>query len=161
LSYGTRYGAVDGGDYASWEPGFCEIPMACSYEETQLMLAEVKIRKNQIEAGLAHIDAVRDYQNAQLDAVANTNLNKDEALEELRKERRIGLFLKGTSFYDARRWGVLKPLSQGGGRQNANVVVASNGTVEPCTINYNYLEWWDVPANETDFNPIEIPNTPN
>ncbi len=161
LSYGTRYGAVDGGDYASWEPGFCEIPMAASYEETQLMLAEVKIRKNQIDAGLAHIDAVRSHQNAQLATVANTGLNRDAALEELRRERRVGLFLKGTSFYDARRWGILKPVSQGGGRANANVVVAADGTVEACTIDYNYMEWWDVPANETDFNPIEIPDTPN
>ena len=103
---------------------------------------------------MAHIDAVRTYQNAQLAAVAGTGLNQAQALEELRKERRIGLFQKGTAFYDARRWGILKPVSQGGGRRNANVVVEANGTVEPCTIDYQYIEWFDVPAAETDFNKI-------
>ena len=83
------------------------------------MLAEVKIRQGNTDAGLAHIDAVRNYQNAQLAAVAGTGLSQAQALEELRRERRIGLFLKGTPFYDARRWGLLKPLAQGGGRHNA------------------------------------------
>lgn len=154
LSYGTRYGAVDGGDYASTTTGQAEIPMAGSYEENQLMLAEAKIRKNDIDGGLAHIDAVRTYQNAQLTAVANTGLNQTQALEELRSERRVGLFQKGVAFYDARRWGVLKPVTQGGGRTNANVVVAADGTVESCTIDYTYKEWFDVPAQETDFNPV-------
>lgn len=161
ISYGTRFILKNGGDYASTTPGAIDLPFACSYEETQLMLAEAKIRKNQIDAGLAHIDAVRTHQNAKLAAVANKGLDKTAALEELRKERRIGLFLKGVAFYDARRWGILKPVSEGGGRTNANVVVAADGTVEACTIDYNYMEWWDVPANETDFNPIEIPGTPN
>ena len=151
---GTRYIAKDGGDYASSTAGTVELPFAGSYEENQLMLAEVKIRNNDIEGGLAHIDAVRTYQNAQLAAVAGTGLSQAQALEELRKERRIGLFQKGTAFYDARRWGILKPVSQGGGRRNANVVVEANGTVEPCTIDYQYIEWFDVPAAETDFNKI-------
>lgn len=151
---GTSYGFIDGGDYASTTAGTVELPFAGTYEENQLMLAEVKIRNNDIEGGLAHIDAVRTYQNAQLAAVAGTGLNQAQALEELRKERRIGLFQKGTAFYDARRWGILKPVSQGGGRRNANVVVEANGTVEPCTIDYQYIEWFDVPAAETDFNKI-------
>ena len=151
---GTSYGFIDGGDYASTTAGTVELPFAGTYEENQLMLAEVKIRNNDIEGGLAHIDAVRTYQNAQLPAVTGTGLNQAQALEELRKERRIGLFQKGTAFYDARRWGILKPVSQGGGRRNANVVVEANGTVEPCTIDYQYIEWFDVPAAETDFNKI-------
>lgn len=161
LSYGTRYGLIDGGDYASTSPGAVEIPLAVSYEENQLMLAEIKIRKGQIDQGLAHVDAVREYQNAQLPAVSNTGLSESEALEELRKERRVGLFLKGLSFYDARRWGILKPLSEGGGRANAPVVVSADGTIDYATIDYNYMEWWDVPAGETDFNPIEMPSTQN
>ena len=151
---GTSYGFIDGGDYASTTAGTVELPFAGTYEENQLMLAEVKIRNNDIEGGLAHIDAVRTYQNAQLPAVTGTGLNQADALEELRKERRIGLFLKGTAFYDARRWGILKPVSEGGGRRGANVVVEARGTVEPCTIDYQYIEWFDVPAAETDFNKM-------
>lgn len=160
FAYGTRYTMKNNGDYVSTTPGFAEIPLACSYEENQLMLAEVKIRKGNIDDGLAYVDAVRNYQNAKLAAVAATGLNKETALEELRKERRIGLFLKGTSFYDARRWGVLKPLAEGGGRKNAVVVISTAGDVdENATIDYSYLEWWPVPANETDFNPIKLPVT--
>ena len=144
-----------GGDYASTTAGVVELPFAGTYEENQLMLAEVKLRKdNDIDGALTLVDAVRTYQNAGLAAVAGTGLTKEQALEELRKERRIGLFLKGTSFYDARRWGILKPVAQGGGRTNANVVVAADGTTEACTIDYQYLEWFDVPASETDFNPL-------
>ena len=148
------YTLKNGGDYASTSAGVVELPFAGTYEENQLMLAEVKIRNNNIDGGLAHIDAVRTYQKAGLTAVTGTGLTKEQALEELRKERRIGLFLKGTSFYDARRWGILKPVAQGGGRTNANVVVAADGTTEACTIDYQYLEWFDVPASETDFNPL-------
>ena len=152
---GTRYTLKDGGDYASTSAGVVELPFAGTYEENQLMLAEVKLRKdNDIDGALTLVDAVRTYQNAGLTAVAGTGLTKAQALEELRKERRIGLFLKGTSFYDARRWGILKPVAQGGGRTNANVVVAADGTTEACTIDYQYLEWFDVPASETDFNPL-------
>lgn len=151
----TRYALKDGGDYASTTAGVVELPFAGTYEENQLMLAEVKLRKdNDIDGALTLVDAVRTYQNAGLAAVAGTGLTKAQALEELRKERRIGLFLKGTSFYDARRWGILKPVAQGGGRTNANVVVAADGTTEACTIDYQYLEWFDVPASETDFNPL-------
>jgi len=158
--YGTTYTFVDGGDYVSTTAGQAEIIMSSCFEENQLMLAEVYIRKGEIEKGVGYIDAVRTYQNAQLPALVGKGLTKDQALEELRSERRVGLIQKGpVCFYDARRWGVIKPLSQGGGRQNANVVF-NGGVVKPCTINYNYMEYFDVPANETDFNPI-ITNTPN
>ncbi|MBE0674795.1 MAG: RagB/SusD family nutrient uptake outer membrane protein [Bacteroidales bacterium] len=154
--YSTRFALTsidNGGDFMSLTAGLAEIPMACSYEENQLMLAEVKIRRGEVEAGLAHIDNVRNYQNAALAPLVGTGLNQAQALEELRSERRIGLFLKNVAFYDARRWGILKPLSQGGGRTNANVVF-TGGVVDNCTIEYNYKEWWDVPANESDFNPV-------
>lgn len=158
IGYGTRYTLIDiaqGGDYASLQPGLAELPFATTYEENQLMLAEVEIRSGNINPGLVYVDEVRKYQNAGLAATANTGLNQAQALEELRRERRVGLFLKNTSFYDARRWGVLKPISDGGGRKNVVVVTAADGTVDTdATINYNYKEWWDVPANETDFNPI-------
>jgi len=153
--YSTRYSMIsidNGGDFQTLTPGLAEIPMACTYEENQLMLAEIKIRRGEIEAGLAHIDAVRNYQNSGLPVLVGTGKTQPQALEELRSERRIGLFLKNVAFYDARRWGILKPIAQGGGRTNA-VVVFDGGVPFNCTIEYNYKEWWDVPANERDFNP--------
>jgi starch-binding outer membrane protein, SusD/RagB family len=159
LSYGTRYTfnpIESGGDYATLKPSLAEIPLATTYEENLLMLAEAEIRGGDIEVGLGYIDAVRAHQNAGLAAVKGTSLNKAQALEELRRERRIGLFNKNTAFYDARRWGVLKPVAQGGGRTNSVVVINAAGTVdENCTIDYNYKEWFPVPANETDFNPVQ------
>lgn len=154
--YGTRWNAASvssGGAWQSTVAGDAEIYLAGSYEENQLMLAEIKIRRGEIEAGLAHIDEARVYQNAGLPATAGTGLTQVQALEELRMERRVGLFTSSVAFYDARRWGVLKPLGQGGGRQNA-LVIFSSTVIEACTIEYDYKEWWDVPANETDFNPI-------
>jgi hypothetical protein len=154
--YGTRYSLIsmdNGGDFMTYTAGLAEISLACTWEENQLMLAEVKIRRGEIEAGLAHIDNVRAYQGAGLALLVGVGLNEAQALEELRSERRIGLFLKNVAFYDARRWGLLKPLAQGGGRANANVVF-DGGIVDVCTIDYSYKEWWDVPANETDFNPV-------
>jgi hypothetical protein len=156
FQYSTRWLAQsvdDGGEFMSYTAGAVEIPLACSYEENQLMLAEVKIRRGEVDAGLAHIDNVRTYQNAGLTDLSGAGLTQEEALEELRSERRVGLFMKNVAFYDARRWGVLKPLSQGGGRQDA-IVVFEGGVPEVCTIEYDYKEWFDVPANETDFNAL-------
>lgn len=154
--YGTRFSAIDGGEYCATDVDIVETIMSCSFEENQLMLAEVYIRRGDIEKGLSYIDEVREYQKAELPKLIGNNLDKEKALEELRSERRVGLFQKGpVCFYDARRWGILKPLSEGGGRKNANVVF-NGGIVKPCTINYNYLEYFDIPANETDFNPISL-----
>ncbi len=163
FQYSTRYSLIpidNGGDFQTLTVGLAEFCMACTYEENQLMLAEIKIRRGDVEQGLAHIDAVRTYQNSGLPALVGTGLTQAQALEELRSERRIGLFLKNTAFYDARRWGVLKPLSEGGGRTNA-VVVFTGGTPYNCTIEYNYKEWWDVPANERDFNPGVLKSAKN
>jgi starch-binding outer membrane protein, SusD/RagB family len=157
--YGTRWEMIpieSGGDWASLSAGLAELPMAGCYEENALMLAEVLIRKDEIEEGLAYIDAVRTHQNSGLPALVGTGLNKEQALEELRSERRVALFINGLAFYDARRWGILKPVSEGGGRENA-VICYKNGVPELATIDYNYLEWWDVPAQEFEFNP---PSTP-
>ena len=162
LAYGTRYDFIwieDGGDYSTQTAGLAEIPIAASFEENHLMLAEAFIKTGDIETGLGYIDDVREAQRADLPAVAGTGLDEAQAYEELRRERRIALINKNVSFYDARRWGVLKPVSQGGGRtgavvlytegegDNARLVVDDNATID-----YNYLERWDVPANELDFN---------
>jgi hypothetical protein len=95
-------------------------------------------------------------------------LTADEAKEQLRSERRVGLFLRGLSFYDARRWNVTAPVSEGGGRANANVLVP-NGfgnpaldepAVLPCFMEYNYMDYWDVPLNELDFNKPSATSVP-
>ena len=162
LQFGTRWDPIyieNGGHYATAaNQGLT--PWACSYEENELMKAEALIHLNQVDEGLSHIDAVRDYQNSGLAPVSGTGLNITQATEELRRERRIGLFLWGTAFYDARRWGVTEPASQGGGRANAIVMVPgdqlvpaqANAAAVPCFMEYNYLDYWDVPQNELDFN---------
>jgi hypothetical protein len=67
------------------------------------------------------VDAVRVFQNAGLPAVANTGLTQAQALEEVRRERRVALFLRGVAFYDARRLNITAPVASGGGRANAIV----------------------------------------
>jgi starch-binding outer membrane protein, SusD/RagB family len=157
--YSTRFEMVpieSGGDYASTVAGSAEMPVGCSYEENELMLAEVKIRSNNVNEGLKHIDNVRDYQKAGLLKLENSGLTQTNALEVLRRERRVALLNKNVSFYDARRQGFLKPVSAGGGRRNANLFyqrTGQNAALETgVTMNYDYLEWWDVPMNELEFN---------
>jgi len=140
-------------------------PISPTYEENQLMLAEAKIRTGQLDPGLIHVDNVRAYQGAGILAVSGTGLTSPQALEEFRRERRAALALWGISFYDARRWGVIDKQTAGGGRANANVLVPVNiydpesdglPGVYPCFIEYDYLGYWDLPANEIDFNkPLE------
>lgn len=160
--FGTRWAATpieDGGLYATGAANRGLSPLACTYEENALMLAEALINTNQIDAGLAYVDAVRSFQTATLPATVGTGLNLADAKEELRRERRIGLFLKGVAFYDARRWGVTAPVASGGGRPGGIVYVPTNalgsGTpaqAVPCLMNYSYMDYWDVPQNELDLN---------
>lgn len=163
IQFGTRYffTAIQNGGYWSTNARTGFANFAGSWEENALMLAEADIRTNQIEAGLARIDRVRAANGAGLAATVGTGLNQAQALEELRKERRIGLTLKGLAFYDARRWGVITKASAGGGRANANVLVPNsmigvtpNGgfTVLPTFMDYNYMDYWDVPVTEFSFN---------
>lgn len=136
-------------------------PISPTYEENQLMLAEAKIRLGQLDAGLTHVDNVRSFQGAGIAPVSGTGLNAANALEEFRRERRAALALRGIAFYDARRWGVIDKQSAGGGRANANVLVPANiydpegdgePGVYPCFIEYDYVGYFDLPANELDFN---------
>jgi starch-binding outer membrane protein, SusD/RagB family len=145
--------AVNSIQYADNTPGNQEIYIAGSYEENALMLAEALINTGQVEQGLALVDAVRAYQLAGLAPVAGTGLTTAQALEELRKERRIGLLFRGTAFYDARRWGVIYDISKGGGRTGC-VVLTPDGVLHTnVTINYNFMDYWDVPADESVLNP--------
>jgi starch-binding outer membrane protein, SusD/RagB family len=108
------------------------------------MKAEALINTNQIDAGLAIIDEIRTLQGAGLAVVSATGVSLAQAKEELRRERRIVCAFCGLSFYDARRWGISEPASAGGGRKGAVLlsntsVLSTNGTIE-----YGYLDYWDV-----------------
>jgi hypothetical protein len=134
-------------------PGNQEVYIGGTFEENELMKAEALINTGQIDLGLASVDNVRTYQGAGLAKVSGTGLNLTQALEELRKERRLALLFRGTAFYDARRWGVIYDISEGGGRTNA-VILSSKGVLSThATINYNFLDYWDVPADEVVLNP--------
>lgn len=164
IQFGSRYfmTAIQNGGYWSTNARTGFANFAGSWEENALMLAEVEIRNNQIEAGLAYIDAVRSANGASLAATVGTGLVQSAALEELRRERRIALTLRGLAFYDARRWGVTTKASLGGGRANAIVLVPNSmltpapttGTFTPlsCLIDYNYMDYWDVPVTEFSYN---------
>ncbi len=158
----TRFVLVDKGNgiagavvMVDTEVGAHELYIAGSYEENVLMLAEANIYKGNIDAGLAGIDELRNYQGAGLAATAGTGLTADQAKEELRRERRVGLAFRGFAFYDARRWGVLK-----NGRTGC-VVVDFDGTVSTnATIQYGYLDYWDVPVFEFFYNPASADSAP-
>jgi hypothetical protein len=170
LQFGTRWAVnnvEDGGLYATNNNGG-NLALCGSYEENALTAAEALINTGQIESGLALVDQVRTFQGAGIAAVAGTGLTLAQAKEEVRRERRVALFLRGTSFYDARRWGVTAPVSAGGGRTGAMVYLspsllgggATQPDVAPCTMDYRYVDYFDVPLNELDFNPPSSVSVP-
>jgi starch-binding outer membrane protein, SusD/RagB family len=167
----TRWSLIDGVTagitgvpvLGSREPGGLQIYIGPSYEENQLMLAEAKIRTAAIDAGVAHINTVRSYQGAGVAALPN-GLTLTQALTELTMERGAGLAFRALSFYDARRWGWTYAIAKGGGRYGAtlifNTVVYTNATID-----YNFMDYWDVPGDETEKNapaagsaPVKNPN---
>lgn len=156
----TRYNIIDGGAgaagvyvYGSKSVGAYELYIAGSYEENTLMMAEANIRLGNIAMGLGQIDLVRTYLGAGLSPVAGTGLTLAGAMAELVKERRVALIYRGLSFYDNRRWGRTYDISNGGGSYG-NTVVTSAGVINKnVTINYNFLDYWDVPADESVLNP--------
>jgi hypothetical protein len=167
FTFSNRYELLDGGNGLSGvvtlsnsTPGEYELYIGPSYEENELMKAEANINLGNIDAGLTSVDKIRQYQGAAIAAVSGTGLTKEQALEELRRERRVALIFRGTSFYDARRWGVTDDITKGGGRTNA-VVVTSTGVVNThATINYNFLDYWDVPDDESALNPPAAGSAP-
>jgi hypothetical protein len=159
-AFNTRWQLLSGGNglanvvvLSSREPGEYELYLAGTYEENLLMQAEAKINSGAIEEGLKLIDELRTVQGAGLPAVAGTGLSLADAREELRRERRVVLPFRGLSFYDARRWGVLDDISKGGGRTNAVVIDKDGQLNTKATINYNFMDYWDVPDNELVYNP--------
>ena len=169
IQFGTRYAPVDierGGLYATenFSPA-ATVPIAPTWEENALMTAEADIYLGNVNAGLQLIDQVRTSQNAGLPPLAGSGISRDSAITQLHSERRIGLYLHNVSWYDARRWGITAPTSQGGGRIGNIVVPGSliNQTaakVLPCLINYDFVDYWDVPQNELDFNPASASSAP-
>jgi starch-binding outer membrane protein, SusD/RagB family len=152
FQYGTRYDLKlieNGGDYASALSGRAEVPVGATYEENALTRAEALIWTGDIEGGLQLIDQVRTYQNAQLAVVAGTGLTLAQALDELFRERRIALFQKNTAFYDYRRFG----FACKGCQRTGVTLLGPGGAVNTnATIVYNYVDYFDVPLNELDFN---------
>jgi len=157
--YSTRYTLVNNGNglsgvkvYASRTAGAYEAVIAASYEENALMLAEANIRTGNIDAGLLLIDQVRNSQGAGLAPLGGTGLALVPALNELVSERRLSLVFRGLSFYDNRRWGWSYDKSLGGGVYGQFV---RNGGINYTNseVNYNFLDFWDVPADEIVLNP--------
>ena len=165
--FNTRYRLINRGTglagvkvYTNTDPGAEEIFLAGSYEENELMKAEALINTNSINAGLASVDAVRTSQGANLAAVSGTGLTLAQAQEELRRERRCALPFIGLSFYDARRLKIIDPVAQGGGRYGAVVVTGAGAVNTNVTIEYNFLDYWDVPDNELVYNPPAAGSAP-
>lgn len=158
--FNTRYTLVNRGTglagvkvYANTDLGGEELFLAGNFEENELMKAEALLYTNKVEEGLGFVDGVRTYQGAGLAAVSSTGLSLTQAKEELRRERRVALPFIGLSFYDARRLGIIDPIAKGGGRKGAVVITGTGGVNTNATIEYNYLDYWDVPDNELAYNP--------
>ena len=165
--FNTRYALIDGGAglpgvkvYANIAAGADELNLASHFEENELMKAEALINTGRINDGLIAIDAVRAFQGAGLPALAGTGLSLVDAKEELRRERRVALPFIGLSFYDARRYGITEPLSAGGGRKGAVVITGTGVVNRNATIDYNFLDYWDVPDNELVYNPAAAGSAP-
>lgn len=170
FTYSTRYRLLDSGGLSktytsasltSKVVGQYELYIAGTYEENELMKAEANIKLGNVALGLQSVDAVRTYQGAGVPAVSGVITDAVLAYEELRKERRVGLLFRQVSLYDARRWGVLDDISTGGGRTNCVVVDYITGALNTkATINYNFVDYWDVPDDETSLNPPSASSAP-
>jgi hypothetical protein len=166
-AFNTRHTLINGGSgvpgaytYVNTTAEAFELALASTFEENALMKAEALINTGQVNQGLALVDAVRTALGAGLAAVANTGLTQAQAQEELRRERRIALAFRGLSFYDARRYKISEPAAAGGGRAGC-VVVSNAGTLNTnATIEYGYLDYWDVPDNELAYNPASSGSAP-
>lgn len=166
--YGTPYNIVDSlqqsttGVYVigSKQVGQYEVFIAGSYEENQLMLAEANIRLGNIDKGLSYVDAERDYQGAGVAPVSGTGLDLAGAMAELTSERRAALVFRGLAFYDARRWGWIYDIGNGGGQYHQMLYNSDKTYDTNVTINYNFMDYWDIPADETQLNPPKAGSSP-
>ncbi|RYY27224.1 MAG: hypothetical protein EOP41_04070 [Sphingobacteriaceae bacterium] len=159
FTFSTRWQLIDGSNHlpgvavlSDRTPGNYELYIGPSYEENELMKAEALINTDAIPAGLASINNVRTAQGAGLPALTGIN-TVAAATTVLRSERRVALVFRGLAFYDARRYGVIYDISAGGGVTNAVVLTTTGAVNTKVTINYNFLDYWDVPADEFVLNP--------
>ena len=159
-SFTTRYSLINNGlgtpgvwSYGSTDVGGYELYIAGSYEENALTLAEANIRLGNVKTGLGYVDAVRTYQGAGVAPIANSGLSASQAMTQLTNERLVSLFGRGLAWYDVRRWGWPYATSNGGGRYGVNFLSVGGAINANSTINYNFLDFWDVPADESVLNP--------
>lgn len=138
--------------------GAYEVVMAGSYEENALMRAEALIRTGSVDAGVLLINDVRTYLGAGI-ADLPAGMTQLAAMNELVSERRVALVFRGLSFYDNRRWGWSYPISSGGGAYG-QLVIFSGVPNTNVTINYNFMDYWDVPADESVLNPPSANSAP-
>jgi len=159
-NFTTRYSLVSGGNGApgvavlgNLTPGAYEVFIGPSFEENELMLAEANIMLGNTDQGLAYVDAVRTYQGAGVPKVSGTGLTQAKAMAQLTAERRVALAFRGVSWYDSRRWGWSYATSNGGGFYNGVFLTVGGTVYNNATISYNFLDYWDVPADESVLNP--------
>ena len=163
----TRYSLLDGVTagltgipiLGTRQVGKLEIYIGPTYEENQLMLAEANIRTGTIPAALTLIDQVRAYQGAGVPALSGSPLTTSQALNELTMERLAALAFRGLSYYDIRRWGWTYSIANGGGRYGCTLLFGGN-VYTNATIDYNYMDYWDVPADEIDKNTPSADSAP-
>jgi len=162
-SFSTRWSLDDGGErwpngvyaYGSRNIGEYELFISGSYEENALMNAEARIQTGDIDGGIAIINAVRTSMGAGLPDLAN-GLTLAQALDALVKERRVALAFRGLSFFDLRRWGWTYDIAKGGGAYKQVFVYSGASGLDintNATVSYNYMDYWDVPGDETELNP--------
>ncbi|TMI80109.1 MAG: RagB/SusD family nutrient uptake outer membrane protein, partial [Bacteroidetes bacterium] len=132
--------------------GKLELYIGPTYEENQLMLAEAKMRTGDINGGLTLIDNVRDFQGAGVAHVGGTGLTLSQALKELTMERLGALAFRGLSYFDLRRWGWTYAIANGGGRYGCTILYKGN-VYTNAIFDYNFMDYWDVPGDETAKNP--------
>ena len=162
----TRYSLVDGvargltgvSILGSRAIGGLELYIGPTFEENMLMLAEANIRTGSIAAGVGMIDNVRKYQGAGV-AALSTTLSLTDALKELTSERLAALALRGLSYFDLRRWGWTYSIANGGGRYGSTILF-KGAIYNNATIDYNFMDYWDVPADETVQNPPSADSVP-
>jgi len=154
----TRWSLVDGVTanlsgipiLGSRQAGKLEIFIGPTFEENQLMLAEANIRSGNVNTGVGFINTVRTYQGAGVAAIPN-GLTVAQALQELTMERLAALALRGLSFYDLRRRGWTYAIANGGGRYGSTLIF-NNTVYTNATIDYNFMDYWDVPGDEIEKN---------
>jgi starch-binding outer membrane protein, SusD/RagB family len=159
LTVSTRWQMLDGGNgvpnvivLATRNVGEFELYLVTTYEENELMKAEAMVNTNNVEGGLAVIDGLRTLQGAGLAPLAGKSLSAAVANSWVRRERRVELAFRGLSFYDARRWGYIYDGRTGCVLVGPFGVTAQHPLNVNATINYNYLDYWDVPDNDIAFN---------